>query len=523
MKKLLTKENIYVAILTLIALHPFIELDYLVYDKLNALGIPRLTTVVNFVLYPLLVLLVFWFFDKNKKKTIILFGIYAILFGAFFVLHCKNCVQLMADNTMLLPEEYVFTIKEELFYCITLILPLVYIYVFNLERIKESLVEKMCIIISYLVSFPILISNLFVFGKSTYEGMTIANIFSWFSLPFDSLHHRPRYYATKFFFEEGNPIGILLIFTLPLLYYFYYKAKGNKKKRIFLGITIFIQSFGMIVLSTRVACFGACIIPFMMIAIHLVLGLLKKDTIQKPFVAFMAGMLIITGVFMPICPAVQNQFIDAQNYEFTKQHDDFLAQERAKIKRDVYDKWTEEWRNYYAYMFEEYAFLAYVTPPVYYNKLYSYKWDPQFWVDLIFDYPLEERVDGRQIEQIFTDYKYETLDGVDKVLGMGYSEYMWGGILIERDFVQQFYTMGYLGFALICGPWILLAVYAGIKLILNKNKWNYYNITLMMIVCIGFAASYVSGHTIDQLTCSMVMSLALGILLHNLGNKDEEA
>lgn len=523
MKKLLTKENVYVAILTLIAIHPFIELDYLIYDSLNTFGIPRFTTIVDFVLYPLLVLLVFWFFDKNKKKTIILLVIYAILFGIFFVLHCKNCEQLMADNTMLLPDVYVFTIKEEFFYCATLILPLVYIYVFNLEKIKESLVEKMCILISYLVSFPILISNLFLFGKSTYEGMTIANIFSWFSLPFDEFDHRPRLYATKFFFKEGNSIGILLIFTLPLLYYFYYKAKGNKKKKIFIGTTIFIQSLGMIILSTRVACYGACIIPFVMMIIHVLLCLLKKDKIQKAFIAFLAGMLIVTGAIMPVCPAVQNQLIDAQNYEVIKQHDDYMNQERDKIKRDAYSKWTEEWRNYYSYMFEEYAFLINVTPPIYYNELYSYKWDPQFWVDLIFDYTLEERINGRQIEQIFTDYKYETLDTVDKALGMGYSEYMWGGILIERDFIQQFYTMGYIGFALICGPWIVLALYAGIKLILNNKKWNYYNITLMMIVCISFVASYVSGHTIDQLSCSMVMALVLGILLHNLGKKDEEA
>ena len=515
MKKLLTKENLFVLILSLVALHPFIELDYLFYDSLNKIGLPRLTTVINFLVYPLLVILAFYLCEKDRKKTLTLFGIYAVVFGAYFALHCRNCMQLMADNVMMLPERYTFTLKEEAFYTLTLLLPLIYVYVFTLTDIRESLLEKTSVAIAYLVSFPILLSNIFVFGMSTYVGMTIDNLFSWFSLPFDAVNHEPRFYASKFFFEEGNPIGILLIFTLPLLYYFFYKA-DNRNKKIFLGITIFIQSFGMIVLSTRIACFGAVIIPFMMLAIYIFLLLFKIERFQKSFLAFIIGMLLVTGVFIPVCPAVQNQLIDSDNYLITKQHDEFLEEERDKIQRGVYDKWSDEWREYYEQVFEDYTFLIFLTPPVYYKFLYSYKWDPQFWVDLIFDYTLEERADGRQIEQIFFDYKYANLSLKDKVLGMGYSEYMWGGILVERDFVQQLYTLGYLGFVLLFVPWLLLAAYAGIRLLLNRKKWTYLNITLMMIVCIGFAASYVSGHTMDKLTCSMVLSLCLGKLLSEL-------
>ena len=178
MKKILNKENIFVLILALVALHPFVELDYLFYDQLNKIGLPRLTTVINFLVYPLLTVLVFLLYEKNKKKVLIAFGIYAVVLAAFFILHVENCRQLMAGNAMMLPERYAFTVKEETFYLLTLLLPLLYVYVFRLSEIGENLLEKVSVAIAYLVSLPILLSNIFVFGMSTYAGMTIDNLFS---------------------------------------------------------------------------------------------------------------------------------------------------------------------------------------------------------------------------------------------------------------------------------------------------------------------------------------------------------
>ena len=80
MKKILKKENLFTFVFIIVALHPIIELDYLIGDKLP---IPRLTTIIDFLVLPLLVILAFWLNEKNKKKVGILFGIYAILFGVY--------------------------------------------------------------------------------------------------------------------------------------------------------------------------------------------------------------------------------------------------------------------------------------------------------------------------------------------------------------------------------------------------------------------------------------------------------
>ena len=162
MKKILKKENLFTFVFIIVALHPIIELDYLIGDKLP---IPRLTTIIDFLVLPLLVMLAFWLNEKNKKKVGILFGIYAILFGVYFLIHCKNAI--IIQGSIHLTDNFYFNIKDEIIYTITLLIPLVYIYVFNLSDIKENILKKVSITLSCVTALPIFISNLFVFGKST--------------------------------------------------------------------------------------------------------------------------------------------------------------------------------------------------------------------------------------------------------------------------------------------------------------------------------------------------------------------
>ena len=518
--KLFNKENLFVLIFAIVALHPIIELDYLIGDKLP---IPRLTTIIDFIVLPLLVLLTFILYEKNKKKIITLFGIYAIIFGFYFVLHCKNANTI--QYTIHLTENFYFSITDEIVYTITLLLPLVYVYVFSLSNISENIMKKISVSLSCFTALPIFISNLFVFGKSTYQGYTIDNFLSWFSLPFTRYWHHPRKYATKFFFEEGNTIGILMLMVLPFLYYFFYKEKSKLKKSL-LGVLILIHSIAMIILSTRLATYCSVLIPAAMLAIYVFLLILKKEKLQKLYVVFLVIVTAICGVIIPYCPAYQNQQIDADDYTYIKGDENQRTEGKELLAdADKLEKWSESWRDFYVYMFEDYQFLMNVTPPIYYTTWYSYEYDPQFWVDLIFDYELEERVNGRQIETIFTKYKWNELSTAQKLTGFGYGTFMRGGILIERDFVQQYYSYGVFGVVLIMAPWLVLLAYVGIKLLLGykKNKWTYLNIILLMSCGLGFVSSYVSGHVFDELTTSMFIALCISFLIKNLKDWHEKA
>ena len=125
MKKIFKKENLFTLIFIIVALNPIIELDYLVAD---ILPIPRLTTIIDFLVLPFLVILVFWFNEKNKKRVGILFGLYAVVFGVYFLIHCKNAN--VIQNSIHLTDNFYFNMKDEIIYTLTLLIPLVYVYVF---------------------------------------------------------------------------------------------------------------------------------------------------------------------------------------------------------------------------------------------------------------------------------------------------------------------------------------------------------------------------------------------------------
>ena len=525
MKKLDLKHIVYIITCLLVVLHPIIELDYLAYNFLDSIGLPRFTTVINCLIYPLLIVLTFFLFEKNKKKSFIFSLIYGILFLIYFYLHTKNSY--IVREQVYLPENYWFSLFDELIYCLYLLIPLAYIWVFNKQEIKEETFKYIVYGISLFTGLPIFLGDIIGFGYSTYVGYTIDSIFSWFSLPFDEFSHHPRYYAGKFFFDEGNTIGILMTMILPLMYYFFLKEKDKIKKIIF-GIMIFIHSLAMIILTTRVATLCAFLIPGVILFVYIILSLLKYENFNKLFISFLVIMTTLCALIYPYSPAYQNQQINAQTYVFQKSNDPQKAEIENEVREGAkgLEKYSPEWFGFYKYMFEAYSWLIRVTPPVYYLEFYDYKHDPEFWVNLIFDYELEERINGRQIQKIFTLYKWNDygLNNYQKSLGLGYSTFMHGGIVIERDFARQYYMLGPIGFVLMMLPWALVLIYLGIKLLLGykKKKWTMFNILLMMSICIGFGVSYLSGHTFDQLTTSMFIALLMGALFNNLKDKKED-
>jgi len=512
------QNKLYIFLCLILALHPFIELDYLLANFFDSLSLPRITTVIDYLVLPLMVLICFFFFEKRKKRVIIVSLIYGVLFLAYFIYHCKQANRLQYD--LYLTNNFIFRVKDELFYTVTLLLPLVYIYVFHLIEVNEESLKTISEMISVLVALPIFISNLFVFSKSTYAGKTIDNFLSWFSLPFNAEDNHPRYYASKFFFEEGNTIGVLLLMVLPFLYYFLLKTK-NKKEKAFLTVLIAIHSLAMVMLSTRVATYGALLVPLAIIIIYFLQIALKQEKFKAIYLSFLVIMCALTGFILPYSPAYQNQLLDAQDYEVLLGDDSIrtssTAEEIRRAGRDLV-KFSAEWINYYVYMFQEYRFLMNVTPPIYYLEYYDYRFDPGFWVDFIFDYDLEERVSGRQLENIFTHYKYDPLTTKEKIFGMGYGTFMRGGILIEQDFVQQYYSYGLIGFIFLMLPWLIIFAYQAIKVLvgLRKRRWNFLNICLLMSIAMGLLASYLSGHVIDELSTSLYLSFMIALLFRRI-------
>ena len=529
----------------LFALNPLFELDYLIYEGvLRPFGIPRFSTIAHFVLLPLLILWTFYLKDFKKKKTVIIAGIYGVVVGIYFVLHCLYANNLYIHNSLYLNERYRFSLFSELIYILTMILPyfLVYqIYKLELERKWRSFIVY---VLSASISIPIVLGNLFRFGLSTYtheeNTTTIVNIFSWFVKGTYDIYD-PRDMASKFFFEEGNTIGILLFILLPILYYQFSRAKSKREKQIS-AFLIFVQTLAMMMLATKVGTYGILMIPIAFLGLYFICAFLfKTEKFKTEIAIFVLTMAIFSGAVFQYTPAIVNEKIYRYYDTDILNSKEQLATSKDLLEAERDPDWPRDHPSL-VYAFEVWALkngilypeITYGTnylgnfPPIYYREWYPYTFDAVFWIDVVmFGTAPENRVNGRQLQKIFMDYKMEEKNGEPILLGMGYSTFMNGSFILEQDFLIQYYTLGISGVLLTTMPWLFFAL-IGIYLVLRnwKKYFDMETFCYSMGLLGGLGAGYISGHTLDQFTTNMVLAFICGVLFSKLlkrGNDNENS
>ena len=551
-KHIINEKVILTLLIGLVVLQPVFDLDYLIADWLDQFGLPRLSTIIRFIIIPLLVLFVF-IHDKHKKSTGILGGFYGVALAIYFYFHCQNAIEVFPK--LYFPSNFYFDTFQELTYVLTLTLPYALIYCFYKMDTNDYLVQMVVTASSLLTAVPIFIGDIVPFGLSTYVGKTKGNFLSWFYLIFDESHEIPKYYTSKFFFKEGNTIGILMFMVLPLLYYYFHHAK-KKEHKIGYGILIFIHSLSMMILGTRVATYGAVLVPAAYLVLCVFFSLLKKESWSKSTLLFTAISTLVFGLILPYSPAVKNQQIDAKN-DLALAENGMADQGRNELANNRITV-IKESDPAYIHMFEVYGIKARYAQSIskeYYLDYYDYRLDPYFWVEMILNRPLEERVGGRNIQKIFFEYKWNDgrldikldpngneegdnvqtiyfngcnftspcLTTMNRALGLGYSTFMNGSIVLEKDFVQQYYTFGPLGAFLLLSPWIGLTL-VGVFLLFKyfKVNFNLLNACYAMAVVFAFGSGFMSGHVLDQFLTSTMMALFVAILLKRMLGKVNE-
>lgn len=551
-KHIINEKVILTLLIGLVVLQPVFDLDYLIADWLDQFGLPRLSTIIRFIIIPLLVLFVF-IHDKHKKSTVILGGFYGVALAIYFYFHCQNAIEVFPK--LYFPSNFYFDTFQELTYVLTLTLPYALIYCFYKMDTNDYLVQMVVTASSLLTAVPIFIGDIVPFGLSTYVGKTKENFLSWFYLIFDESHEIPKYYTSKFFFKEGNTIGILMFMVLPLLYYYFHHAK-KKEHKIGYGILIFLHSLSMMILGTRVATYGAVLVPAAYLVLCVFFSLLKKESWSKSTLLFTVISTLIFGLILPYSPAVKNQQIDAKN-DLALAENGMADQGRNELANNRITV-IKESDPAYIHMFEVYGIKARYAQSIskeYYLDYYDYRLDPYFWVEMILNRPLEERVGGRNIQKIFFEYKWNDgrldikldpngneegdnvqtiyfngcnftspcLTTMNRALGLGYSTFMNGSIVLEKDFVQQYYTFGPLGAFLLLSPWIGLTL-VGVFLLFKyfKINFNLLNACYAMAVVFAFGSGFMSGHVLDQFLTSTMMALFVAILLKRMLGKVNE-
>ena len=515
MKKPLWEHILHLLIIALVAVQPLIDMDYLFYETLDRMGLPRFSTIIRFVILPLLVILTFFLREKPKKKVFALAAVYGLILAGYFVMHHRQAVLLR--ERILFTDNFIYSAYQELVYITTLVLPFAIVYLTYHDHMRREDIKRIVLFESAVISVPIVLGDLFVFGKSTYYGYTVANLFSWFTDIYNWYH--PRTLASKFFFNEGNTIGILMFMLLPLLYCIR-EEETDRTRRRRVSVLIFLQSMSMQMLATRVATYGAVMIPVLFLVLYLfIVFIMKERRFEKRALVFPLICAVVFALMLERTPAVQNQKVDAINdTALINNPMGDIGREELKNAEDLVPG-SKEWIDFYVYMFEAYGINArYIqsVPSMYYTEYYSYQVDPKFWVDVTF-MDVYDRVSGRQIERIFFNYKYQELSSKEKILGMGYSTFMNGSIVLEQDFLQQIYTLGYAGFVICILPWFALILYGGVMFLKHFRKmFTLENLCMMTAIGAAFGSAWLSGHVLDQFVTSVFMAFLAGVLLDRI-------
>lgn len=515
LKKLNTNENYMVLMLLIVVLQPIIDLDYLLYSILDPIGLPLPSTVVYFIGFPIIFILAFLLKEQNKKKTILFTGMILSVVSIYFIIHHFMVKDMF--EMLVLANTYTYSITTELRYVLTLLIPFGLVYAFYKGEITQKVINKVVIISSILIAFPLFFSNLFLFGPSTYyNGPTLANFPTWFMGIYDT--QNPKHLATRFFFSEGNTTGIVLFSLYPLLIRQYF----NTTKRWFILTLIIIQGWAMYVLATRVATYGVPLMLSVSLGIWLFLIILKKEKFEWKPLILLSSVLMMFIVTLPFTPAVKNLEVDNQNNQLVFNDDDLREQFKNEIGGEDLIPGTALFNFFYQNIFEDYYWLLTISEE-YYKEYYPYRMDPKFYVDLIFEYDFWERQSGRQFQQIFFDYKWSKLTETQKLFGFGYSRFMMGSILLEQDFVMQKYTLGYIGTGLLTFPWIGILIYMLYKALRNiKNVLDFDCIVLAISFGAVLGGAYMSGHVLDQFLSNTFLAFYAGVLLYKLNRLNKE-
>ena len=504
-------------LVTLIIIQPFIELDVHFYESFKQVGIPLISTIIRFLVLPLAIIYGFIKYDQNKKRSLIIIFTYLILLLIYFIIHCYNSIAIR--DALYLPPNFIFDIIDEFIYVFTLVLPYFLIYLFYKVKFSKQEIRFIVITLSVIISLPILLSNLLGYSHSTYLGWTKDSIMSWFTNGYDN--YLPRELAGKFFFIEGNTIGILLFMILPILYYYFY-ASLSLRQYIVTGISIIVQSLAMFILATKVATYGAIIGAILFLIILLFSSIImKNDKLCYKSIILAITMIVITVIILPYTPAIKNLEVDAVNDKAVVEDNYMIEDGKGGVQEELKGAKTK-YDPSLVYAFEQYGIksnLMSAVPTSYYMEWYKYTYDAAWWLDILFNVPFYERVNGRQIQTLFIKYKMSETPNPRKeqALGLGYSTMMNGSLILEKDFTQQFYSFGYLGWILMISPWLMLLIY-GIQKVLRNYK-VLLNIKVLVFAAsftMGLSGAYMSGHILDEFTTSVFLALLVTALLTEL-------
>ena len=440
---------------------------------------------------------------KIEKKHYKFLIIYFILLLIYTVIHHN----IASDNSMIIPNNFSYSLVSELFYIIRMLLPLAIIEFTRNTKITEEKFLKVITISAAIIGTIIFIGNTLCISYVSYgEGHTIISWLKWFTTDLSGYEFTEL--TSKGWFYMANQVSGLTILLLPFCIF------NTLKKCNFLNMyTTIILIISMIMLGTRIASFGWILIVLcILIVITLSKYIYKDKRTKTSYYKTILIFSVIGLIFLTSSPISRRQY----GYELG---DLATLKERPQIDK----KDEENLQKVYTYIEESYKVFGIQEKYIFTD--YNYKFDPGFWYN-IFDKSIENGViENREMQRLISKRIIENNQNKLKyqLFGYSFSRMRNGQIYMEHDIIVQLFTMGYLGTILLIGPYILIVSIISIKVLKKmKKKIALFNITFLLSIGAVLGTSILTGHILDELFVTIYIGFICGYFLRKLDRKKED-
>lgn len=503
MKKIYSNNFLSLQFAGFILLQPLIDMYRLFVG--NAVKICGISLVEFFNIALIGYLAVLFILNQRKLRSFVPALAYGIVLVAYLALHCYN---IRHFNTSVISGTDISIFTELYVIVRAYILPLMLLYMLIYTHTSKERFLHTVLALAWIISGVIVVTNLFkvayVAYASGFQGnrQIQQNIIDWFTkaAPADV-----RLLTSKGWFYSGNQIGLILFMLLP---FSVYQALTRKKIGDF--ILAAVQVVAMIMVSTKTATVGSVLMIACMLVLFIAFALFQKQLKRswKPLLALM--MIIIAGVgLIQVSPMKKQLASQKLNYQQTDQEwekTDTLLKENSNKKKSTLNRSALikqiEISSYHCGIQKEFLALLPVKDNV------------NFWTSVLTN-PSKPQVNFRSFKtMIYKEVLKKNNNPKDVWLGIGYTTNF---PYIERDIVSQNAWFGYIGTALLTGPYLILLLWA-LVLILAKfrTRFTFYNCTLLISAFGSMGASIVAGYLLGFPFSALIFAYIVGQLFQNV-------
>lgn len=476
---------------------------YLLYSKdaIQIFGF-SIPTIVRLVF--VFVALVFTFFKtKNSKKMFWVYG-FLLLLCCYLVFHFWNSLRFNQN----IGENFRFSYVTELLYFARMFIPLAIIFIVSNLNINREKLRKTFLIISLIFSLEIIVTNVLGISLTSYGGNNriSGTFFSWFvstDFSFEAV-------ASKGFFYMANQVSAVFMLLLPINVFYMIDLKEKKYR-----FSVILMSIAMMMLGTRTASYGWILVYTIIPILYIFIKLFNKEKLvinMRNIVYYFLTFAILIIVFIN-SPLIKKR----DSYKlYSIIEEQGLNEEIKKELVNIDDSDDEETINF----IEQYS-SKYSIPDVYIKRLYPYKNDTKFWINLI-KLPYYKRGGNRNIQTLITKRVYNLNNNkFDKFFGMGYSRFRNAKVYIERDFGVHFFTIGIVGIILFLLPYLIISILYLIKSLKNRIINSYYTVLCFTVLIVVFS-SYFTGHSLDELLITIYLGTICGLIFKEFFKKNNK-